>query len=47
MPSLVEKRQLSYPVTLLCALLVERLYEFDAQSGDRELITAEMKSKKW
>jgi hypothetical protein len=34
MPSLVEKRQLSYPVTLLCALLVERLYEFDAQSGD-------------
>jgi hypothetical protein len=30
----VEKRQLSYPVTLLCALLVDKLDEFDAQSGD-------------
>jgi len=34
LPSLIEKRQLSYPVTLLCVLLVEKLIEFDATDGD-------------
>ncbi|MFZ3385152.1 MAG: DUF4194 domain-containing protein [Candidatus Methanoperedens sp.] len=34
LPSLIEKRQLSYPVTLLCVLLVEKLIEFDATEGD-------------
>ncbi len=33
-PNLIEKRQLSYPVTLLCVLLVEKLIEFDATDGD-------------
>ena len=27
LPSLIERRQLSYPVTLLCVLLVEKLIE--------------------
>lgn len=30
LPNLIEKRQLSYPVTLLCVLLVEKIIEFDA-----------------
>lgn len=34
LPNLIEKRQLSYPVTLLCVLLVEKLIEFDAMEGD-------------
>ncbi len=34
LPNLIEKRQLSYPVTLLCVLLVEKLIEFDATEGD-------------
>ncbi|MES2733336.1 MAG: DUF4194 domain-containing protein [Bacteroidota bacterium] len=34
LPVLVKKIQLSYPVTLLCVLLRERLLEFDAQGGD-------------
>lgn len=34
LPNLIEKRQLSYPVTLLCVLLVEKLIEFDATDGD-------------
>jgi hypothetical protein len=34
LPNLIDKRQLSYPVTLLCVLLVEKLIEFDATKGD-------------
>jgi tRNA(Ile)-lysidine synthase TilS/MesJ len=34
LPVLVKKIQLSYPVTLLCVLLREKLLEFDAQGGD-------------
>lgn len=34
LPRLVERRPLSYPVTLLCVLLLERLYQFDSTSGD-------------
>lgn len=33
-PDLVVKRQLSYPVSLLCVLLVEKLIEFDVSGGD-------------
>ena len=34
LPNLIERRQLSYPVTLLCVLLVEKLLEFDVRGGD-------------
>jgi hypothetical protein len=34
LPSLFIKRQLSYPVTLLCVLLLEKLIEFDIGSAD-------------
>lgn len=34
LPVLIEKRQLSYPVTLLCVLLVEKLIEHDVKGGD-------------
>jgi hypothetical protein len=34
LPELFSKRQLSYPVTLLCVLLLEKLIEFDLTSGD-------------
>lgn len=34
LPVLVKKIQLSYPVTLLCVLLREKLLEFDAQGSD-------------
>lgn len=34
LPNLVEKRQLSYYVTLLCVLLLEKLIEFDVRGGD-------------
>jgi hypothetical protein len=34
LPGLIEKRQLSYPVTLLCVLLLEKLIEFDVKGGD-------------
>ena len=34
LPVLVRKIQLTYPVTLLCVLLREKLLEFDAQGGD-------------
>jgi hypothetical protein len=34
LPNLVEKRQLSYYVTLLCVLLLEKLMEFDVRGGD-------------
>jgi hypothetical protein len=38
LPSLIVKRQLSYPVSLLLALLRKRLAEHDASSGDSRLI---------
>jgi hypothetical protein len=34
LPELMVKRQLSYPVTLLCVLLLERLIEFDMTGGE-------------
>jgi hypothetical protein len=34
LPVLVRRMPLSYPVTLLCVLLREKLLEFDAQGGD-------------
>lgn len=37
-PRLIPRRQLSYPVSLLLALLRKRLAEFDASSGDTRLI---------
>ncbi|MDH2245930.1 DUF4194 domain-containing protein [Pseudomonas sp. GD03855] len=37
-PRLISRRQLSYPVSLLLALLRKRLAEFDATSGDARLI---------
>lgn len=38
LPRLVPRRQLSYPVSLLLALLRKKLAEFDAASGDTRLI---------
>lgn len=38
MPRLVARRQLSYPVSLLLALLRKKLAEFDAAGGDTRLI---------
>ena len=38
LPRLVPRRQLSYPVSLLLALLRKKLVEFDATSGERRLI---------
>ncbi|KTD52256.1 hypothetical protein Lqui_1100 [Legionella quinlivanii] len=38
LPSLVPKRQLSYPVSLLLALFRRKLVEHDASSGDSRLI---------
>jgi hypothetical protein len=37
-PRLVARRQLSFPVSLLLALLRKKLAEFDARSGDTRLI---------
>jgi len=37
-PRLVARRQLSYPVSLLLALLRKKLAEFDAQGGETRLI---------
>jgi hypothetical protein len=37
-PRLVARRQLSYPVSLLLALLRKKLAEFDAGGGDTRLI---------
>lgn len=37
-PRLIVRRQLSYPVSLLLALLRKKLAEFDASSGDTRLI---------
>ncbi len=38
LPRLVQRRPLSYPVSLLLALLRKRLAEFDAKSGDTRLV---------
>lgn len=38
LPRLVQRRQLSYPVSLLLALIRKKLAEADAQSGDTRLI---------
>jgi len=38
LPRLVGRRQLSYPVSLLIALLRRKLAEFDASAGDTRLI---------
>jgi hypothetical protein len=38
LPRLVVKRQLSFPVSLLLALLRKKLAEFDATGGDTRLI---------
>lgn len=38
LPSLINKRQLSYPVSLLLAILRRRLVEHDASSGEQRLI---------
>ena len=38
LPRLIPRRQLSYPVSLLLALLRKRLAEFDADSADERLI---------
>ena len=38
LPRLVVRRQLSYPVSLLLALLRRKLAEFDAQGGETRLI---------
>ncbi|MHB0764823.1 DUF4194 domain-containing protein [Stutzerimonas sp. NM35] len=38
LPRLIPRRQLSYPVSLLLALLRKRLAEFDASSGEARLI---------
>jgi len=40
LPRLIARRQLSYPVSLLLALLRKRLAEFDASSGEARLILA-------
>ncbi len=38
LPRLVQRRPLSYPVSLLLALLRKRLAEFDARSGEPRLV---------
>lgn len=38
LPRLITRRQLSYPVSLLLALLRKALAEFDAKSGDTRLV---------
>lgn len=38
LPRLVPRRQLSYPVSLLLALLRKKLAEFDAKSGETRLV---------
>lgn len=40
LPRLIPRRQLSYPVSLLLALLRKKLVEFDATSGERRLIVS-------
>ena len=42
LPRLIARRQLSYPVSLLLALLRKKLAEFDATSGDTRLIVTDV-----
>lgn len=41
LPRLIQKRQLSYPVSLLLAILRRRLVEHDASSGESRLIISQ------
>lgn len=43
LPALVEKRALSYSVTLLCVLLVEKLIEHDVKGGDSPYLVMDRK----
>lgn len=38
LPTLIEKRQLSYPITLLCVLLRKRLLEEDTSGGNTKVV---------
>ena len=38
LPRLIQRRQLSYPISLLLALIRKKLAEFDARSGETRLI---------
>lgn len=38
LPSLIEKRPLSYPITLLCVLLRKKLLEEDAKGGETRVV---------
>ncbi|RJG11180.1 DUF4194 domain-containing protein [Massilia cavernae] len=40
LPRLVQRRQLSYPVSLILVLLRKKLAEFDATGGDTRLVVA-------
>jgi hypothetical protein len=40
LPRLVQRRQLSYPVSLILVLLRKRLTEFDATGGDTRLVVS-------
>lgn len=40
LPRLIQRRQLSYPVSLILVLLRKRLTEFDATGGDTRLIVS-------
>jgi hypothetical protein len=40
LPRLIQRRQLSYPVSLILVLLRKRLTEFDATGGDTRLVVS-------
>lgn len=44
-PKLIDKRQMSYPVTLLCVLLRKRLLESDITGGETRIIITKDKIK--
>lgn len=45
LPRLIEKRQLSYPVTLLCVLLRKKLIEADSTGSDVRVVMSKDKIK--
>ena len=45
LPKLIEKRQLSYPVTLLCVLLRKKLIEADSTGSDIRVVMSKDKIK--
>lgn len=45
LPKLIEKRQLSYPVTLLCVLLRKKLIEADSTGSDVRVVMSKEKIK--